>query len=95
MRSGLLCSTFAAAALVTASASTQAADMFVPKAPPIYDWTGLYIGGHVGWEIGSVGGVTCDPLSCSIASYQQSISGDLAGGQIWCQSSIPSRRAWS
>src|SRR5215472_12431588 len=50
MRSGLLASTFAAALLVTASASAQAADMFAKAPSPYYDWTGFYAGLHAGWE---------------------------------------------
>jgi hypothetical protein len=51
MQSGLVRATFIAATLVMASASTQAADLGTPyvKAPPVYDWTGLYIGAHGGW----------------------------------------------
>src|SRR5215472_1103145 len=60
MRSGLLCSTFAAAILVTGAAS--AADLGRPAPAPIYTkapaaapfgWTGFYVGGHVGYGPGT------------------------------------------
>jgi opacity protein-like surface antigen len=55
MKSVFLATTFAVVTVAAAFApSVQAADVTAPvlKAPPaaIYDWTGLYVGGHVGWE---------------------------------------------
>jgi opacity protein-like surface antigen len=54
-----------AAALAAGFSSGAIADgLPSPYAPSygIYNWSGLYIGAHVGWEQGDVGGTTCDPL---------------------------------
>jgi len=74
---------FAAAVVVLASslATAHAADMAVPapsyypKLPPaIYDWTGIYFGGHVG------GGILVDSVSqngVSTGKFDLANSGDL------------------
>src|SRR5262249_16741683 len=50
------------ALVALASGKVCAADFTPPyKAPPppaIYDWTGFYVGGHVGWEGASTKGFT-------------------------------------
>lgn len=54
MRNPVLGAAFAAAALLIPAAAT-AADLRpvykapVVVAPPVYNWTGFYLGGHVGW----------------------------------------------
>ena len=49
--------TFVAVALSALAGSAEAGDLPVkaPPAPAVYDWTGLYVGGHVGYAAGSSG----------------------------------------
>jgi outer membrane immunogenic protein len=69
-----------AALLVVASSGALAADMARPMvmAPPVYNWTGLYIGGNLGgaWETGT--------LSDSLfgGSISNNRSGFIGGGQV-------------
>jgi outer membrane immunogenic protein len=82
-----------AVAAIAQPAPVQAADMAVPgsyypaAAPPppaIYDWTGIYIGGHVG------GGILTDSISQSTATANDNVAasgslrpaGVLGGAQI-------------
>jgi high affinity Mn2+ porin len=48
---------FVAVALSALASSSKAGDLPVkaPPAPAAYDWTGLYVGGHVGYAAGSSG----------------------------------------
>jgi outer membrane immunogenic protein len=87
----------AAAILIATTAAGSAADMAV-KAPyaapaPIYNWTGFYIGGHVGGGWGTtettLTGATITPPGGPAATAafgfpfaQNSTSGFLGGGQI-------------
>jgi outer membrane immunogenic protein len=92
MRSGLLASTFAAALLVTASASAQAADMYAKAPPTYYDWTGFYAGLHAGWEDAETKGLSMDPGAAfgfvgflaggDFGPTEQRAHGWLGGGQF-------------
>jgi outer membrane immunogenic protein len=74
----------AAALLVAASSGAFAADMAVRPpppmmmAPPVYNWTGFYVGGNLGgaWESGS--------LTDSVfgVDFSNSRSGFIGGGQV-------------
>jgi outer membrane immunogenic protein len=81
----------AAAILLATTAASSAADMAVKAlAPaPVWSWTGLYIGGHVGGGWGTTEStlnsvqVTGGPLTSEgLAIAQNSRSGFLGGGQI-------------
>ena len=76
---GLLGSSVAAL-LVVASSGALAADMARPMmmAPPVYNWTGLYIGGNLGggWETATVS----DSLFGGSISNKR--SGFIGGGQV-------------
>ena len=76
MKKALL-SSAAVAALAVSSLAAFAADLpeNAPAMPPIafYDWTGCYIGGHVGGAFSSHG-----------ASTSHNSSGFVGGGQIGC-----------
>jgi outer membrane immunogenic protein len=64
----------AVAADLPAQAYTKA-----PAAAPIYNWTGCYIGGHVG------GGITEDRTTSALGSSRDfSSAGFVGGGQIGC-----------
>jgi outer membrane immunogenic protein len=71
-----------AAILVVASSGAFAADLPVKAPvmmpPPIYNWTGFYIGGNLGgaWETGNIS----DSLKGASFSYDR--SGFIGGGQI-------------
>ena len=76
------------------AAPASAADMPVKAAPPppvapIYNWTGLYVGGHAGYSWGRWGGdLTFDPGTGPLAGIFDpshrtiDTNGWLAGGQI-------------
>lgn len=65
----------------------------VPVAPVVYDWSGLYVGGHVGWGWSSIDTELIHPhalvhtlefLGAPLASSQD-VDGWLAGGHIGLQ----------
>ena len=79
----------AAAILVASTSVGSAADLAVkaPYAPaPIWNWTGFYIGGHVGAGWGTTEATATSiagtPIPGGIAIAQNSRSGFLGGGQI-------------
>jgi opacity protein-like surface antigen len=55
-----------------------------PYAPSygIYNWSGLYIGAHLGWERGDVGGTTCDPLAVALAFFSTGGCTQISPGQL-------------
>jgi outer membrane immunogenic protein len=65
-----------------------------PAPPPIYDWSGFYIGGNGGWGSGrKCWDLTADvfgPFSTSIAEGCHRAEGGTAGGQIGYRWQIPS-----
>jgi outer membrane immunogenic protein len=69
--------------------SAMAADLPVRKAPSVapapvvYDWSGLYIGGHVGWGFAETDITDRTVLGASLAIPTQSFNGDgfLGGAQ--------------
>jgi opacity protein-like surface antigen len=88
--------TFTTAALVLAvSATAQAADLPAPQpnlALPLYDWSGFYVGGHVGgaWDHRNVtiyNSITGVPL----ASGGTTASNVMGGGQVGYNFAFPSR----
>src|ERR1700694_3530720 len=82
----------AAASLLTTSASTaDLAPKMYTKAPApvvaVYDWTGFYIGGNIGysWGRSSTHDVFSDPLTGTVLSAvaaKFNLDGVIGGGQI-------------
>jgi outer membrane immunogenic protein len=62
-----------------------AADL-VYKAPPpccaVYDWTGFYLGGNVGYSWGTASWVYSDPSFSGTNSGSEALDGFIGGGQI-------------
>lgn len=52
---------------------------YIPVAPPLYNWTGFYLGPNIGWGFGGVSGVS-DTLGSTFASTTQ--NSFLGGGQV-------------
>lgn len=78
-----LLSTAAAAtmALHMASSSVQAADIVEPVAA--YDWSGLYIGGHVGYGAAYMKGCQeCDVSGSTLDAEDLDLDGILGGGHL-------------
>ena len=81
----------AGAFILSASAEAYAADLppppppprapaaYVPVAPPVYSWTGFYLGPNIGWGFGGASGVT-DAAGSTFATTTQ--SSFLGGGQV-------------
>ena len=69
------------------AAPASAADMAVKAAPvpyiaPMYNWTGLYIGGNGGWGSSHSCWDTVDPFGINVRDICRSRSGGVVGGQI-------------
>jgi outer membrane immunogenic protein len=82
----------AAAAITFAMGSATAADMRVkapaPVPPPVYSWTGLYVGGDVGWaqERQTATWVNSAPLTTVFNHNHSNIAGGgFAGAQVQYQ----------
>src|SRR5882757_8257994 len=79
-------------ALIVVGSSAQAADLAVKapimRPPPIFSWTGCYVGGHVGWGWSrhKVRETGLDSSSANIISASGNIdtSGAVFGGQVGC-----------
>src|SRR6187401_84974 len=54
----------------------------VPYVAPMYNWTGLYIGGNGGWGSSHSCWDTVDPFGINVRDVCRSRSGGLVGGQI-------------
>ena len=73
-------------ALLGTAASAQAADMAVKapylKAPVamVYDWTGFYVGGHVGYSRGTARASVVDDDTANFTHSFGSLIGGLHGG---------------
>jgi outer membrane immunogenic protein len=88
----LQCALLATAAVIGFASIASAADMPMkapvyqaPVAAPVYDWTGLYIGGHAGygWAIDKHTAVTANPtFPAGFAFNTANIEGGIWGGQI-------------
>src|SRR5690242_389568 len=51
--------------------------------PDLYSWSGLYVGAHVGWERGNVGGNVDQPFVIGPPlTYDQNVASWLGGAQI-------------
>lgn len=77
----------ALAILVTASpAMAVKAPKRAPPIVPVYNWTGLYVGGNAGWGFASANGTSGllnpDPLEHGGGSSSLSWNGFIGGGQI-------------
>ena len=93
---------FITAALVASAYSAMAADAPVrmpvkaPDRPPYYDWTGLYVGGHLGYAGGRSNWSTPPDLASSFGLFQSSDiftgAGSYFGGlQIGYDYMLPNR----
>ena len=78
---------FASAALVAFTAAGQAADLGVPRAPvaaavvaPVFNWTGFYLGAHVGYGWGRTGGQFFFNAGPTFASNEPSSPSGAFGG---------------
>jgi len=81
--------------------SANAADMGVPPmptkapimAPPVFNWTGFYIGGNAGagWGYESYSGTETNPFGVAAFSGSGTSSGGLAGGQIGFNYEFPNQ----
>jgi outer membrane immunogenic protein len=85
MKKILLAATVAALASTSAFAADMAARPYI-KAPvyapaPVYNWTGFYIGGHVGAAFGGDDGYTSDFPAGTLASSNRDAA-FMGGGQI-------------
>jgi outer membrane immunogenic protein len=70
--------------LVASVACAQAADLGAPRAPvaaavvaPAFNWTGFYLGAHVGYGFGRTTGITP-----GLVAYPANTTGPLIGGQV-------------
>jgi high affinity Mn2+ porin len=77
----------AALGALTLGLPAQAADLKLPvKAPylqPMFDWTGFYIGGHVGYSHGSTSALFQDPAPTAVSGTFGGLIGGLQGGYNW------------
>jgi outer membrane immunogenic protein len=74
-----------AAAIACGASWVACADGLSPvySTPALYNWSGLYVGAHVGWERGNVGGNSDQPQVLGPPStYDQNVAGWLGGAQI-------------
>jgi outer membrane immunogenic protein len=72
--------------------SRHAAPVYVPPAaPPIFTWTGLYIGGQVGYDFGNDKSLArASATSVGLASTSKSESGVIGGAHIGYNYATPS-----
>ncbi len=77
---------FTSAILVGVAGSAAAADGVIPtKVAPIphadaFDWTGFYVGGHVGYSMGRANSTLSDPDPATLGNSFSSLYGGLQGG---------------
>ena len=91
MRKQLLCGVSAVAIIVAADATAFAADAPVKKAPPpvaarVADWSGFYVGGHLGFGEAKIGGDWNGDLSATQGDVTKNLSGIVGGmhaGRNW------------
>lgn len=77
----------AATAATMPGAPAQAADLkLAAKAPhlqPLFDWTGLYVGAHVGYSQGFSSAVLSDPAPAVTSGHFGGVIGGLQAGYNW------------
>ena len=77
----------AALGTLTFAAPVTAADLKLPvKAPylePLFDWTGFYIGAHVGYSRGSSSAVLFDPAPTAVSGTFGGMIGGVQAGYNW------------
>jgi high affinity Mn2+ porin len=68
--------------LVALASDATAADVAVKASPPpsTYDWSGLYVGGHVAYSLGGVTSTLSDPAPTGAENSFSSIHGGVQGG---------------
>src|SRR3954468_572412 len=78
---GAACGTLALGGLA------EAADLKLPVkaayAQPLFDWTGLYIGGHTGYGRGHSGAVLWDPVPTARSGNFSGVVGGVQAGYNW------------
>jgi outer membrane immunogenic protein len=89
------CAALAAVAVFGFASVASAADMPVkatPLSPPVYSWTGFYIGGHIGADWGRDKATVIDNNPVDVtAPFSQNATGIFGGGQFgynWQQNNI-------
>jgi outer membrane immunogenic protein len=87
-----------ALAALAASASALAADIStapISKAPPVmaplYDWTGFYVGGHIGWSWAHTDSITTNTVTGALTPESEDRSNFHGGGQLGYDYMMPSR----
>jgi outer membrane immunogenic protein len=92
MKKQLLCGVAASALTMALSGTTLAADMPVKAAPlPGCIWSGVYVGGHVGWGKPGFKGTFIGASSVDPQDFKHHPSGLLGGGQVgqnWCSNTF-------
>lgn len=80
----------ASAALVALAAGAQAADLGSPRMPiaaavvsPVFNWTGFYLGAHLGYGSGSTGWVFLTGPATTVPSNPKGAFGGLQLGYNW------------
>jgi len=77
----------ASVALVALTLAAPAADLKSPaKAPylqPLFDWSGFYVGAHVGYSRGSASAVLWDPVPTAASGNYGGLIGGLQAGYNW------------
>lgn len=81
---------FSSVALAAMIASASAADLpaakgppvYAPSPPPVFSWTGVYIGGQVGYEWGKSANDYYGPLGGLAATGQHNDDGVVGGGHV-------------
>ena len=85
-------------ALVALSGTAFAADLPSRRAPPVYvpppaipvfTWTGLYVGGQIGYEFGSSNAYASNPVFGGLASTSGSPKGIIGGAHVGYNYGLP------
>ncbi len=62
------------------AAPAQAPAVYAPAPPPVYNWTGVYIGANAGWGFATASATATIPGATATAS--ENLSGFVGGGQV-------------
>ena len=62
--------------------SRRAPPVFVPPPIPVFTWTGLYVGGQVGYEFGGSSAYAFNNAGTGLASFGSKPNGIIGGGHV-------------